>query len=37
LHWKAKTWGCESSEEGEPSSAIKIVKIAHRQIRLTAL
>jgi hypothetical protein len=37
LHWKAKTWGCESSKEGEPSSAIKIVKIAHRQIRLTAL
>ena len=29
--WKTKTWGYKSPEEGEPSSAPKIVIIAHKK------
>jgi hypothetical protein len=36
-HWKAKTRCYKFSEEREPSSASKIVKIAHQPISLTAL
>ena len=35
--WKAKTRGYKFSEEGEPNSASKIVKIAHQLISPTAL